>query len=782
MSGTTRLAVVGAVASLLAMLPMMPVTASNAWLVPTTVVIALMALTGTGLRRLRISRGFVPLIQLVVLIWWLGLLVAADVAWLVVIPTAEWVERLAVVAGEGWDAVFQYATPVPVDRGIQLALVAGAGLVAIGVDLAVFGLNRVPLAGVALAVMYAVAASVVREGWSWVWFVPPAIGFLALLVAESRNRVTLWGRSAGPSARHSGLAETDSLARSGRRLGAVAIAAAIAVPAALPALTEGLISTAGGSGSGGGRTIRTDNPIVDLRRDLIRPDNLPMLRYVTDAERPEYIRTATLDVFTGDEWGLSQRDVPESQRIDDGLPWPPGLQMTDDEVPVATYEVEVSEDFGSSWLPLAYPAQTIDIDGDWRFDRATLDVVSPDHDVQGISYRMTSLVIDRDAEALRETPRVDPEEFERMLDLPDGMADDLEEFLDEAVGEATNPHEQAAALQAWFRSDGGFEYSLDPDPGTSTSHLLDFLTERIGYCEQYAATMAIMARALGIPARVAVGFTPGESMDDGSHLVRAHDAHAWPELYFQDFGWIRFEPTPSTRTGAAPTWTLAPREDTDDESDAGAGGGDGLDTPSELSEGAFGDIPINGELGAGGSLDRPTRWPLVLLGAAVLAAVLHLPQGVALLLRRTRWRRAGNDPLLRAEAAWADFRDTVRDAGSRWDPSATPRAVRRRVEQQLALPPEGSELVDHVVMTVERARYAARPDDPPTLRQGAAALRRLIMKSRSRRRQVRAWLWPSIITDLLAAGSRALTDGLTWVDSGGEQLRGRLGRVLPSRR
>src|SRR5690606_2714764 len=140
-------------------------------------------------------------------------------------------------------------------------LVAGAGLVAIAVELAVFGLRNVPLAGLPLAVMYAIAAAVVREGWSWIWFVFPAAGFLAVLIAEGRSRVTAWGMSAASSARRAGQPETDSLARNGRRVGTVALAAAVIVPAALPALTAGGIGSGFGGGSGGGHTIRTDNPI-----------------------------------------------------------------------------------------------------------------------------------------------------------------------------------------------------------------------------------------------------------------------------------------------------------------------------------------------------------------------------------------------------------------------------------------------------------------------------------------------------------------------------------------
>jgi transglutaminase-like putative cysteine protease len=780
MSGTTRLTIVTAVASLLAMLPLVPITASNAWLVPATGAIALVVLTGAAVRRTRAPRGLAPLAQLVALTLWLGLLVAADVAWLVVIPTLDWFERLAVVVGEGLHGMAEYAAPVPVDRGMQFMLVAGAGLIALGVDLAVFGLRRVPLAGPVLAVMYAVAATVVREGWSWVWFVPPAVAFLALLVAEGRNRVSMWGRAAGPSPRHARLPETDSLARNGRRVGAVAIAAAVAVPAGLPALTEGFVgSGGGGSGSGSGRIISTDNPIVDLKRDLIRPDNVDMLRYATDTGRPEYIRTATLDAFNGEEWSPSERPVPNS--VHDGLPWPPGLAVTD-EFSLTEYEIEVTDDFGSSWLPLAYPAHTIEIDGDWRYDQATLDVVSPDEDVQGISYRATSIVVSRDAEELRAAPRVDPEEYTDMLDLPDRMRGDLRDYLDEAIGELTNPHEQAVTLQAWFRSEGGFEYSLEPGPGTSSSHLIDFLEERTGYCEQYAATMAIMARALGIPARVAVGFTPGEQLEDGTRLIRARDAHAWPELYFDGTGWVRFEPTPSLRTGAAPAWTLPPRDEAEG-ADGPAGGDAGAqDIPNGDDLSDLEGLAFDDGMGTGAPIEQPARWPVVLLALLILGAVLATPHGVSVVLRARRWQRAAGDPGAESEAAWADFRDAVRDTGVSWDDSATPRGLRRHVLAKLDLPPHGGELVDHLVTTIERARYAAQADPVPDLRPDAAMLRRAVLGTQGIRRRLRAWLWPTSVKDLISATNRRLADGMTWLDSSGEQLRNRMAKAVSIRR
>ena len=76
--------------------------------------------------------------------------------------------------------------------------------------------------------------------------------------------------------------------------------------------------------------------------------------------------------------------------------------------------------------------------------------------------------------------------------------------------------------------------------------------------------MALMARTLDIPSRVQVGFTPGEQDEDGTWVVTVHDAHAWPELWFEGVGWVRFEPTPGGGDGGAtPGWAPVPQEDTD---------------------------------------------------------------------------------------------------------------------------------------------------------------------------------------------------------------------------
>ncbi|MBD0292330.1 MAG: transglutaminase domain-containing protein [Jiangellaceae bacterium] len=775
MTGRTRLTVVGALAAALAMLALAPIIAEQAWTVPAAFAIALVAGSGLALRQLGVPLPLVVSGQAVVLLLWLGVLVAADVAWFGVVPTLAWAERLFTVAVDGFDSVMQYAAPVPPTPGITLYVVGGAGLVALLVDLFAVGLRRAPLAGVPMAAVYAVSAATAPGGLAWYWFLPPAAAFLAVLVAEGRTRVVRWGRSAGPSATHTGIPETDSLARNGRRVGTVAVAAAVAVPALLPGLTEGILG-GGGGGDGGGRTIHTDNPIVELQGSLTLPENVPILRYRTDASRPEYIRRVTLDNFDGEEWRTSPRNVPESQRVDEGLPSPPGLVPADSGRTVE-YTIEVGRNYRSKWLPLPYPAQAIDIDGDWRYDQDSLDVVSPERGAGESEYTVGARELDIDATQLI-AAGPPPEELDVLLELPESLPPEVIALTEQVTADAPSPFEKAAALQEFFRSAGEFVYDLSTSPGTSSSALVDFLRNRRGYCEQFAASMAVLARAVGIPARVAVGFTPGNRQDDGRWLVGAHDAHAWPELYFHGTGWVRFEPTPATRTGSAPTWTFPPTEGDANVPEGGA----------SSDEGAAPNAPVPGlddpDLGAGSASSGSgvSTWLAAVLAVAGGLLVLTVPAAMASARRLWRWRRAGGDRVQEAEAAWSDLRDSARDAGLDWDPAATPRRTGATVASRAKLDPDSRDLLTHVVTTTERARYAPSPGDTDGLREDSAMLRRTLLRSGPVIRRAGAVIWPSAARDLMVTAASRVADGLDWADAEGARIRQQLERVVTGRR
>jgi hypothetical protein len=112
------------------------------------------------------------------------------------------------------------------------------------------------------------------------------------------------------------------------------------------------------------------------------------------------------------------------------------------------------------------------------------------------------------------------------------------------AGETASPYAAAVALERWFRVTGGFTYSELPGRAPGLPPLVGFVVEtRTGYCQHFAGAMALMLRLLGVPARVAVGFVPGH-YQDGTWTVTDHDAHAWVEVWFRDYGWLAFDPTP----------------------------------------------------------------------------------------------------------------------------------------------------------------------------------------------------------------------------------------------
>jgi transglutaminase-like putative cysteine protease len=112
------------------------------------------------------------------------------------------------------------------------------------------------------------------------------------------------------------------------------------------------------------------------------------------------------------------------------------------------------------------------------------------------------------------------------------------------AGETASPYAAVVALEAWFRSTGGFSYSERPRSIPGMPPLVGFVVEtKNGYCQHFAGAMATMLRLLGIPARVAVGFSPGHYRQ-GEWRVTDHEAHAWVEVWFKGYGWLPFDPTP----------------------------------------------------------------------------------------------------------------------------------------------------------------------------------------------------------------------------------------------
>jgi transglutaminase-like putative cysteine protease len=117
---------------------------------------------------------------------------------------------------------------------------------------------------------------------------------------------------------------------------------------------------------------------------------------------------------------------------------------------------------------------------------------------------------------------------------------------EDVAGTATNPYAATVAIEAWLRSSGGFSYNEHPPQISGMPPLVAFVTRtQQGYCQHFAGAMALMLRYLGIPSRVAAGFTSGVyDADKGTWRVNDRNAHTWVEVWFQGYGWLPFDPTP----------------------------------------------------------------------------------------------------------------------------------------------------------------------------------------------------------------------------------------------
>lgn len=189
-----------------------------------------------------------------------------------------------------------------------------------------------------------------------------------------------------------------------------------------------------------------------------------------------------------------------------------------------------------------------------RFDDRTGTIANPAHAFAKIYYEGYSLVPSVPPELLRATPATYDDKLRRLfLQLPEQLDPRIRQLAEQITAGAANNYDRAAALERHLRTQ--FAYTLDLG-NPSADPLAWFLFDRrAGHCEYFASAMAIMLRTLDIPARYVTGFLPGEFNDVGNDfIVRASDAHSWVEVYFPGYGWIPFDPTPSSATAVRGLW------------------------------------------------------------------------------------------------------------------------------------------------------------------------------------------------------------------------------------
>jgi transglutaminase-like putative cysteine protease len=713
------------------------VEAPEQFLGPTLVGGILLALAGAVARTRRVRWYGALGIQLVVLALFVNVQLASSRSWLGIVPTRSSLDRVGTLVAAGAESLGTQYSPVPADfPGVHDTLMLSALGLLLLIDVLACGLGRVPVAGLPLLVIWMIPISLLSTGLSWLLFVVTALLFVMLLATEQTRRVLAWGRSvAGRGKRYDSfdqLVSGASVRSSAARIGLVSCGIALVVPLFVPLAHHSFGGEGPGPGDGQGRSITIQNPLVDLRRDLVRPDEFPMLTVRTDAD-PSYLRLTVLDTFSGASWRPSARVLPPDQRADGPLPDPPGLLST---VPGRTsdWQLSLMDTFSTVWLPTPYPLRSISVpEGDWRYDVRTLDFADAHGDAfhGDLDYRLTSFRPDITAVALDDAFLPPSSVRDAMTVLPTNLPDVIARTAEEIAGDEPTNYQKALALQDWFRDSGGFTYSLERAPGSGMEALAEFVTtDKVGYCEQFAAAMAVMARTLDIPARVVVGFLTPDPIGPDTYLFTSDDLHAWPELFFSGIGWVRFEPTPSDRTGAAPSWT------TEALTTAAPNPTPGAQESTAPKQDRADRQPGSADTGDAGS-GAPDLLPW--LGGALVLLLLAAPRLVRDAQRRSRLA-AGTDPQSVAAGVWAELHATAIDLGISWRPERSARQTGRALVRRLRSRPELQRSLEELVQFVERARYGRPFEVDPerarqlhtTVREWSAALAGSVPPGRAR--------------------------------------------------
>jgi transglutaminase-like putative cysteine protease len=761
--------------------------------------VIVVAITAASRPRLRVLQVLaVPIAYVAALLIYLNAVLAARLSIAGFVPTRASVSYLSSLVSQGM-AERYFEPPVPGTPGIVLLAAAGIGLMAAAADLLAVRLRSPAIAGLPLLALYCVRITTsARQGGvgATIVFCLGMIGYLGLLAADGRERLRIWGRlvtvwqsSAAEQAEAAEAPDTRALAASGRRIGLAAACIALAVPLLVPGINvhDLFRSDSGGTGTGGA-PITTPEPLVQMRQQLLDTSPQTVLTYTTNAKNPryQYLQVYVLNYAAAQQaWNLvlpvPQASVPvgNGQSVADfGVA--AGTPVTKPTTKITLSQGTVGYDAKLGVLPLPYAPSKLQIpEGGWQEDNATQMVYASEPELSGLNYTVTSTEVQPEPKQESLAASYPASIKDNYLYFPSGTGGELAKLARQITSGARTPYQKATKLQNYFLSSGKFSYSLSVNLPNGIRGLIEFLYDtHTGYCQQFAFAMAGLARLVGIPSRIAVGYTAGTNAGKGTWKITTGDAHAWPELYFKGMGWLRFEPTPG---GAAGQGTATVPQ-------YAAGGAPPAygtqpttvpTTPAtgKLGKGASANLfhLHHPGTGAGGAATPAGRGhsilPWVLLILAIVAALaLVAPLTARWLIRRRRLRAAGDAAL--AHAAWRELRDDLADYGLACRASESPRAAAARIVAALRLDQPAAEAVGRIVTAEERARYATAPLPSPNLRADSAAVRRALAQEADWSVRWRARLLPASMLAPVRPALQHTLDVFGWMDAAGLRFRG----------
>ncbi len=619
-----------------------------------------------------------------------------------ILPSADTPTALAVEIDQAMRLIRSGIPPIVPTEGVIAIL---AVLVWVIAALYVWGMTSGPVAAMVVPsiVVYLQFAIFDRSPAGLGWMLASAVMLALTVTAMGMERHKDVGRARDVEGRP---IPRRSKATSLIMAGLVAVVAIAAANGSAGAVSEygNLPWRTGGSGYGvGGGGISYDR-FVDLRQRLLSPTNAVVFRATLAEGSPPpeqiYWRMETLDQFDGTGWGRSNTSIRNYE---------PGraIGAPDHRYQGTTTEVLqriLIEELRGEVMPTAGIAtEVVTINESGAIDPRAVKVATDSSLIYtprlraGDQYQIRAsfpsqnddlgalatgengrlspiFAAAADAGVFSETPSlaradiVEPDNLSFYTELPENLPAALKRTAAFRTRGATTNFEKAWMLEYWFRESGDFTYSLDVTTGDDSLALEDWLSDstslnfRIGYCQQFATSMAVLGRILGIPSRVVWGFTPGTVTEDGVIEVRDNNAHAWVEMWMDGFGWVRFDPTP--RSDFVPESITAGFDPADFIPEQDRAFGDeapSLSRPEDDRPGGFVDLPP-----VEFSPEGPRWWILVFPAVALIAGVIPLIKAMRR-RRRLRTIRSGD-----ITAAWDEIVDRLVDLGETVPASKTP--------------------------------------------------------------------------------------------------------------
>lgn len=722
---TLTISVLAAVSA--ALLPLMRVIVPSSWLLG-AVVLSVVVLSGGFLaRRYRLPAVAVAVVEASVWVVFMMSVFLRDTGLLWFIPTAETVRalpRLLSVAGE---EIAAGAAPLDASLPLSMLIVGATGLLTIIVDHIVMTARMPLLAAIGLIAVWLVPAIAVPGDVDVMAFVLLTAAILFLMRTDTRSREEPMGRE---DTRTAGVPATA--------LGIGAIAVVVTL-VAVPVLPQP-VARAGSGTIGAGPGI---DATLQLGDDLRRPREVEVLRVRSSAPAPPYLRATTLSEFNGDVW---EPDRVRTVNLDSAEAL--GVVSVDDEIRLTEYVTTVEvRNLSSPWLPVPYPAVAVNgLEGRWSAAPYNRTVLTQSGTTQGQTYEVVTNVPRPTLEQIRARSAADAEQPQSISALPPDLDPIIGQLAAEVAAGTTNDYDALVALQAWFRSTE-FRYSLDAPvedgfDGSGADAVAKFLQQREGYCIHFASAFALMARTLGMPSRIVVGYLPGSATSvaverQTVYSVSSDRLHAWPEVLFEGIGWVPFEPTNGLGVPTAYSPAGSAAGSTEDPAEAEPAPSASASTGPGLSPEERDGDQNAAEAGVTSAAVNPLPALTVVLGILFTLAIPALIRG----LRRRQMLTAARGGV--AAAAWMAVQDTAIDLGIDVPASETPRALGTRLVHEHAAPVAE---MDQLVSAIERASYAPggkhAPSQGHTMAVAAITIQAEMLRSVDGPRRLLALLVP----------------------------------------